>query len=115
MSRAARSPSSRAKKKKILKAAKGYWGDRSKRLRHARATVDRGRVFAYRDRKVRKREFRSLWIARINAACRQHNLTYSRFMHGLMKAKIALDRKMLADLAVNEPQTFAKLVAASQQ
>lgn len=114
MSRAPRGPSSRARKKKILKLAKGYWGDSSKRLRHARTTVARAKVFAYRDRKVRKREFRSLWIARINAACREHNITYSRFMHGLIKAKIVLDRKMLADLAIKEPGTFAKLVVASQ-
>ncbi|MEW6008303.1 MAG: 50S ribosomal protein L20 [Candidatus Omnitrophota bacterium] len=115
MPRSTRSPATHKRKKKILKLAKGYWGDRSKRYRHARITVERGMVFAYRDRKVRKRDFRALWIARINAACRLNNITYSRFMHGLLKAKIALDRKMLAELAVSDPKAFGQLVQISQQ
>jgi large subunit ribosomal protein L20 len=114
MSRVTHSPATRHRKKKVLKAAKGYWGDRSKRYKHARGTVERGMVFAYRDRKVRKREFRALWITRINAACRQYDLTYSRFINGLMKAKVALDRKMLADIAVRDPKAFEKLVEISR-
>jgi large subunit ribosomal protein L20 len=113
MARATRGPASTKRKKKILKAAKGYWGARSKRYKHARATVERGMVFAYRDRKVRKRAFRALWIARINAACRQNNTTYSRFINGLLKAKISLDRKMLAELAVHDPKIFSQLVQVS--
>lgn len=110
MPRSTRSPASRRRKKKILKLAKGYWGDRSKRYKHARGTVERGLVYAYRDRKVRKREFRALWITRINAACKLNNISYSRFINGLLKAKIALDRKMLADLAVRDADAFKKLV-----
>jgi large subunit ribosomal protein L20 len=96
--------------KRWLKQAKGYWGDRSKRYVIARDTVARGLVFAYRDRKVRKREFRYLWISRINAACRAAGITYSKFISGLKKAKINLDRKSLADLAVNDSATFKKLI-----
>lgn len=114
MARSTRSPASRRRKKKILKLAKGYWGDRSKRYKHARGTVERGLVYAYRDRKVRKREFRALWITRINAACRLNDISYSSFISGLAKAKIAIDRKMLADLAVNDGEAFKKLVALSQ-
>lgn len=115
MARVTSSPASRKRKKKILKLAKGFWGGRSRRYRHARATVERGLVFSYRDRRLRKRNFRSLWIARINAACRAHNITYSRFIHGLLKAKIALDRKMLAEVAVADPKTFKKLIDISRE
>ncbi len=115
MPRSTRSPATHKRKKKILKLAKGYWGDRSKRYRHARITVERGQVFAYRDRKARKRNFRALWIARINAACRMNNITYSRFMHGLIKAKVALDRKMLAELAVSDPKAFENLVGIAKK
>lgn len=96
--------------KRTLKAAKGYWGDRSKRYRHAKLTVMRAEVYAFRDRKCKKREFRSLWIVRINAAARAAGLTYSRFIQGLKKAKIELDRKSLAELAVNDAGAFSKLV-----
>lgn len=96
--------------KRVLKAAKGYWGDRSKRYRHAKLTVMRAEAFAYRDRKVKKRNFRKLWISRINAASRMGGLTYSRFIQGLKKAQVQLDRKSLAELAVNDINAFNKLV-----
>ncbi len=100
----------RRRHKKILKLAKGYWGLRSKSFRKARETLFAAGNYAYRDRKRRKRDFRRLWIARINAACRQHGLSYSRFMHGLKRAGVELDRKVLADLAVQNPEAFGLLV-----
>ncbi len=100
---------SRARRKKILSAAKGYRGGRGTLIRSAMETVDRALKFAYRDRKVKKREFRSLWIMRINAAAREHDLSYSRFMNGLQKANITLDRKALANLAATNPEAFAEL------
>lgn len=96
--------------KKYLDMAKGYRGGRSKLYRTAREAVERALVYSYRDRKVRKREFRKLWILRINAGARENGLSYSRFMDGLKKAGIALDRKVLADLAVRAKDDFAKLV-----
>jgi len=96
--------------KKYLDLAKGYRGGRSKLYRTAREAVERALVYSYRDRKVRKREFRKLWILRINAGARENGLSYSRFMDGLKKADIALDRKVLADLAVRCKDDFAKLV-----
>ncbi|RMG90722.1 MAG: 50S ribosomal protein L20 [Zetaproteobacteria bacterium] len=98
-----------ARHKKVIKAAAGYRGRRKNCFRVATQAVDKARQYAYRDRKVRKRQFRSLWIARINAAARQHGLSYSRFMYGLGKAGIELDRKVLADLAVQDKSAFAKL------
>ncbi len=98
-----------ARHKKVIKAAAGYRGRRKNCFRVATQAVDKARQYAYRDRKVRKRQFRSLWITRINAAARQHGLSYSRFMHGLGKAGIELDRKVLADLAVQDKSAFAKL------
>jgi large subunit ribosomal protein L20 len=95
--------------KKYLKMAKGYRGARSKLYRTAREVVERALCFAYRDRKQRKRQFRALWIMRINAAARENGLSYSRFMNGLSKAGVGLDRKVLADLAVREKHSFAKL------
>jgi large subunit ribosomal protein L20 len=95
--------------KKYLKMAKGYRGARSKLYRTAREVVERALCFAYRDRKQRKRQFRTLWIMRINAAARENGLSYSMFMNGLNKAGIGLDRKVLADLAVREKPSFAKL------
>jgi large subunit ribosomal protein L20 len=100
----------RRRHKKYLKQAKGYVGGRSRLYRTARETVERAGVFAYRDRRKRKRDFRRLWIVRINAAARDHGLSYSRLMEGLKAQGIALDRKALADLAANEPEAFAKLV-----
>jgi len=97
-------------KKRLFRRTKGYRGGRGKLLRTAKETVIRAGAYAYRDRRVRKREFRKLWIIRINAAVRQRGLRYSEFIHGLQKAKIELDRKMLAEMAVNDPQGFDQLV-----
>jgi large subunit ribosomal protein L20 len=109
MSRVKRGVTKRRRHKKILDRAEGYWGARSKLVRRARETVERAWKYAYRDRKQRKREFRSLWIARINAAAREHGLSYSKLVHGLAKAGVELDRKNLADLAVADPKAFADL------
>ncbi len=106
---------SRARRKKYLKMAKGYRGGRRRLYRTAREAVERALAYAYRDRKVRKREFRSLWITRINAALRPLGMSYSKFIGGLKKANIALDRKVLADLAVFQPQSFARLADLSRQ
>ncbi|AAC07052.1 50S ribosomal protein L20 [Aquifex aeolicus] len=103
-------PSSRRKKKKILKLAKGYRGQRSRSYRRAKEAVMRALYYQYRDRKLRKREFRRLWIARINAAVRAYGLNYSTFINGLKKAGIELDRKILADMAVRDPQAFEQVV-----
>lgn len=110
MARARHSVASHKRKKRVLKKAKGQWGDRSKRYRHAKESLLHSLVYAYRDRKVKKRMFRRLWTVRINAACRQAGFTYSRFVKGLKDAKIALDRKILADLAVADPKAFTAIV-----
>ena len=110
MAKAKHSVATRRRKKRLLKKAKGFWGDRSKQYQQARRALMHALVYAYRDRKVKKREFRRLWIARINAACRATGITYSRFMNGLKKAKINLDRKILADIAVKDSNAFKKLV-----
>jgi len=104
----------RRRHKRILNEAEGYFGTRSTLVKVARETVERAWRYAYRDRKQRKREFRSLWIARINAAARQHELSYSQLIHGLGKAGIEIDRKNLADLAVADPQAFGELVARAK-
>ncbi|OGT43077.1 MAG: 50S ribosomal protein L20 [Gammaproteobacteria bacterium RIFCSPHIGHO2_12_FULL_40_19] len=109
MGRVKRGVTAKARHKKILKMAKGYYGARSRVFRVAKQAVIKALQYAYRDRRQRKREFRALWIARINAAARLHGLSYSRFMNGLKKANIALDRKVLADLAVHDKVGFAKL------
>lgn len=100
----------RHRRQKVLKLAKGFRGGRSKLYRTAAGAVDRALRYAYRDRKVRKRDFRALWIARINAAVRLHNVSYSKFLHGLKSANVGLDRKVLAELAVSDPQGFARIV-----
>ena len=106
----------RRRRNKVLKLAKGFRGGRSKLFRTAADSVDKALMYAYRDRKARKRDFRRLWIARINAAARMHNLSYSRFMHGLKLANVDLDRKVLADLAIFEPAGFQKVAEmASRQ
>ena len=97
------------RKKQVMKAAKGNFGGRSKLWKAAKETVERGWVYAYRDRKAKKREFRKLWIIRINAAAHQHDLNYNKFMTGLKKAGIEVDRKVLSDLAVKDPQAFTAL------
>ena len=109
MSRAKNSVAAHARHKEVLKRAKGYRGARSRTFRAARQAVIRAGEYAYRDRRRRKREFRALWIIRINAAARQAGLSYSRLMSGLRKADIALDRKSLADLAVHDPGAFSAL------
>ena len=104
------------RRKKILKLAKGYRGGRSKLFRTALNAVDKALMYAYRDRRTRKRDFRKLWISRINAASRINNLSYSKFIHGLKLAKIEIDRKVLAELAVSDPFGFTKIAElASQQ
>ena len=103
------------KRKKILKLAKGFYGARSKNYRIAKEAVDRALSYAYRDRRQRKRQFRSLWITRINAAARINGLSYSRFMHGLKKADIELDRKVLADLAVRDASAFTQLAEVAKE
>ena len=110
MPRAKGGPKTRARRKRVLNLAEGYWGAKSKLYRSATEAVDRALKYAYRDRKARKRDFRRLWIARINAAARLNGLSYSRFINGLTKSGIALDRKILADMAVTDPASFTKLV-----
>lgn len=112
MPRSVNSVASRKRRKKILKQAKGYFGARSKVYTVAKNAVERGLQYAYRDRKQKKRNFRSLWITRINAATREHGMSYSQFMHALNKEGIELNRKVLADLAMNEPQAFKAIVDA---
>ena len=114
MARVKRGTTTHARHGKVIKAAKGYYGRRKNTFRTATQAVDKARQYAYRDRRVRKREFRALWIQRINAAARLHGMTYSQMMGGLIKAGIEIDRKMLADLAVNEPAAFTALVERSR-
>ncbi len=114
MPRVKRGFKARRRRKKVLKAAKGYQGGHSRQYKTALAAVNRAGMYAYRDRRVKKREFRKLWIIRINAAARQHGLSYSRFMNGLKQAGIALDRKILADMAVNDANAFSNLAQMVQ-
>jgi large subunit ribosomal protein L20 len=109
MSRVKRSVVSRARRKKVLKQAKGYYGARSRSFKVAKQAVIKAGQYSYRDRRQRKRQFRQLWVVRINAAAREHGLSYSRFIAGLKKAAIDVDRKVLADLAIHEKETFAAL------
>ena len=104
----------RARHKKVLKQAKGYYSGRRKHFKKAKEQVENSLQHAFRDRKRKKRDFRKLWITRINAACRLNDISYSRFMHGLSKANIELDRKILADMAMNEPQSFTNVVNAAK-
>jgi large subunit ribosomal protein L20 len=110
MPRATNNPASRKRRKKVLKRAKGFWGGRKRLFRTAHETVMRAEVYATRDRKQRKRQFRTLWTVRINAACRQFGTTYSKFIAALKKSKISIDRKVLADIAVRDSAAFKKLV-----
>jgi large subunit ribosomal protein L20 len=114
MPRSVNAVASRRRRKRIMNLAKGYWGSRSKVYTVAKNTVEKGLQYAYRDRKTKKREFRALWIQRINAGAREHGLTYARFMNGLKRAGIELDRKQLSDLAITEPATFKALVEKAQ-
>ncbi len=114
MPRVKRSVPARRRRRRILKQAKGFQGSRNRLFRTAREAVQRAWRYAYRDRKQRKREFRSLWITRINAATREHGVSYSQFMNGLNRAGIEIDRKNLADLAASDPDAFAHLVAKAK-
>ena len=115
MARVKRGVTSRPKHTKTLKAAMGFYGRRKNTIRAAKAAVDRSRQYATRDRKVKKRNFRALWIQRINAAVRESGLTYGRFIDGLNKAGIEVDRKVLSDMAIHEPAAFGALVDASKK
>jgi large subunit ribosomal protein L20 len=110
MSRVKRSVSARKKRRKVLEQAKGYRAGKHASYRRAKEQVQRSGQYAYRDRRVRKREFRKLWIVRINAGARLNGMSYNQFMHGLQLAQVELDRKVLADIAVNDPATFTALV-----
>ncbi|MEL6920484.1 MAG: 50S ribosomal protein L20 [Pseudomonadota bacterium] len=114
MARVKRGVTAHAKHKKVIKAAKGFYGRRKNTIRIAKQAVEKADQYAYRDRKVRKRNFRSLWIQRINAAAREHGLTYGRLIDGLNKAGVEVDRKVLSDLAIHEPAAFAALVAQAK-
>ena len=111
MARVKRGVTSHARHKRVLEQAKGYYGRRKNTIRVARQAVEKAGQYAYRDRKAKKRSFRALWIQRINAAVREQGLTYGLFMHGLKLSGLELDRKVLADLAMNEPESFAAIVA----
>ena len=110
MARVKHSVRTRARKKKVLKLAKGQYGARHRWYRLAKESTARSLSYAYRDRRVKKRDFRRLWISRINAACRDAGITYSRFIHRLKDTNVALDRKILADLAVDDPKAFKKII-----
>lgn len=104
----------RRRHKKILKLARGFYSGRRKHFRKAKEQLERSLTYAYRDRKNKKRDFRRLWITRINAACRLNGISYSQFIHGLAKANIEMDRKILADMAMHEPESFTKVVEAAK-
>src|SRR5512143_4173729 len=114
MPRVKRGFKARQRRNKVLKLAKGYRGARSKLFRSATEAVDRALNYAFRDRRVKKRDFRALWIARINAAARINGITYSRLIHGLKLAKVEIDRKILAELAVSDPGTFTQIVGVAK-
>jgi len=115
MTRVKRGVTARARHKKVLKLTKGHFGARHRLFKTANESMMHAQVYAYRDRRRRKRDFRRLWITRINAASRQHGLSYSRFIYGLKQANVHLDRKILADLAVHEPQAFEAITNVAQK
>lgn len=115
MARVKRGVTAHARHKKVLKKAKGYYGRRKNTIRTAKQAVDKAQQYAYRDRKARKRTFRSLWIQRINAGAREHGLTYARLVDGMTRAGIEVDRKVLSDLAINQPQAFAAVVEQAKK
>ena len=115
MARVVRGTKARRRRKKILKAAKGYVGGRSRGFRAAKETWERAMMYAYRDRRTKKREMRKLWIVRINAAAREHGMSYSTFIGGLSKAGVEVDRKSLADLAIHDSKAFGKFVEISKE
>lgn len=114
MSRVKRGVTNHARHKKVLKAAEGYYGRRKSTIRIAKQAVEKAGQYAYRDRRAKKRNFRALWIQRINAAVRDYGLTYGRFIDGLSKAEVAVDRKVLSDLAITQPEAFGVLVAKAK-
>ena len=114
MARTKRGVTSHSRHKKVLKSVKGQWGRRKNTIRVARQAMEKALQYAYRDRKAKKREFRSLWIQRINAGVRAEGITYSKFIHGLNKSGIKLDRKVLSDIAYNNPEVFKSLVKKVQ-
>jgi len=114
MPRATNAPASRRRRKRRLKQARGFYGARSKLYRQATEAVDRAKKLATIHRKLKKREYRSLWIVRLSAACRQHEMSYSRFIEGLTKAHVTLNRKMLSEIAIHDPDGFAKIVAQAK-
>ena len=115
MARVKRGVTAHAKHKKVMKAAKGFYGRRKNTIRIAKQAVEKSMQYAYRDRKARKRNFRALWIQRINAAAREHGLSYGRLIDGMNKAGIEIDRKVLSDMAIHEPAAFAAVVEAAKQ
>jgi large subunit ribosomal protein L20 len=115
MPRVKRSISAHKKRRKTLEEAKGYWGLKKSSYRRAKEQLIKSGTYAYRDRRARKREFRRLWITRINAGAREHGLSYNQLIHGLKQAEIEVDRKMLADLAVREPEVFAQMAARAKE
>ncbi|WP_341760251.1 50S ribosomal protein L20 [Candidatus Endowatersipora endosymbiont of Watersipora subatra] len=115
MARVKRGVNAHARHKKVLKKAKGYYGARRTQIRSAKQAVEKAQQYSYRDRKARKRSFRTLWTQRINAAVRQHSLTYSRFVDGLIKSGIRIDRKNLSDMAINQPESFAVIVTHAKK
>ena len=114
MPRARNVPATRKRRKKVLKKARGYFGNKSRLFRYAKDAVDRGEAYAYAHRRKRRTEFGQLWIVRINAACREEGLRYGEFIHGLSKANIELNRKMLSELAIHEPEAFKELVGKAK-
>lgn len=115
MPRVKRSINAQKKRRKALDEAKGYWGLKKSSYRRAKEQLIKSGTYAYRDRRVRKREFRRLWIIRINAGAREHGLSYNQLIHGLKEAQIEVDRKMLADLVVREPEVFAQIAARAKE
>ena len=115
MSRATNNVAARARHNKVLKAAKGYRGGKSRLYKTAKEAVERSMVYAFRDRKQRKRDYRKLWIMRINAAARVHGMSYNAFIHGLKASQIDINRKVLADIAVHDAEAFARLAEAAKQ
>jgi large subunit ribosomal protein L20 len=115
MPRATNGPATLARRKKVLKKARGYFGNKSRLFRYAKDAVDRAEVFAYRDRRKKKTTFRQLWIVRINAICRNNDINYSRFINGLKKANIEMDRKQLSELAIHDEAAFLTLIAKAKE
>lgn len=115
MPRATNSPASRRRRKKVVKAGKGYFGNKSRLFRYAKEAVDHARQHAYKHRRTKKRDWRSLWIVRINAACRQNDITYSRFQEGLKASGIQLNRKALSELAIHDEAAFAAIVGQARE